>query len=165
MVVDVYLNGRDASAQLLSAGTPMTSDIFKKIGVRLNWHTGEVRSGQNAFGIRTAEHAPESATSEALAASELLGSSGAEITIYADRLRGFLDKHRNLAGVAAGYVLAHELAHVMQGVARHSEAGILKAHWSDLDFQEMVFHKLAFTTSDVNLIHQGLALQLAKAER
>ena len=59
------------------------------------------------------------------------------------------------------YVLAHELAHAMQGVARHSESGILKAHWSNADCVEMAFHTLAFTQFDVELIHRGLAFQLA----
>jgi hypothetical protein len=49
----------------------------------------------------------------------------------------------------------------MQGVVRHSESGILKAQWSSDDFKEMMYFKLAFTPSDVTLIHQGLALQLA----
>jgi hypothetical protein len=90
-----------------------------------------------------------------------LASSGAQITVYRDRVRRFLAEHRSSAGAAAGYVLVHELAHVMQGVARHSESGILKAHWSGDDYKDMMFHKLAFTDSDVELIRRGLALQLA----
>jgi hypothetical protein len=161
VVVDVYVNGRDASAQLLGPGTPIASGIFKKIGVRINWHEGKLPAGQSAFGIRTVEHAPQSATSEALAASQLSGASGVEITVYKDRVRRFLEDHPSLAGAAAGYVLAHELAHAMQGVARHSESGILKAHWSREDFTEMMYRKLAFTPSDVELMHQGLAVRVA----
>jgi hypothetical protein len=169
--VDVYLNDRDDSSQLLGPGTPLASGIFQRIGVRLKWHRGQLRTArssghdaaaQPAFGIRTAKHAPESATSNALASAQLLGWSGAEITVYEDRVRRFLQEHHSLAeGVATGYVLAHELAHVMQGFARHSESGILKTRWSRDDYRDMVYHKLAFTASDVELIHQGLALQLA----
>jgi hypothetical protein len=90
-----------------------------------------------------------------------VGSSETEITVYKDRVRRFLDNHSNLAQVAAGYILAHELAHAMQGVARHSDSGILKAQWSSEDYQEMIFQKLAFASLDVELIHRGLALQLA----
>jgi hypothetical protein len=159
--VDVYLNDRDDSAELLGPGTPLASAIFKKIGVRLNWHTGELPPGPGAFGIRTVEHAPGSATSEALASARLSSSSGAEITVYMDRVRRLIAKHPDLAGAAAGYVLAHELAHAMQGAARHSASGILKVQWSLGDYKDMMFHKLAFTDSDVELIHKGLALQLA----
>jgi hypothetical protein len=169
-VSDVYISDRDASAQLLGPGKVLATGIFGKIGVRLNWRAGELpaaksaagnESAQRAFGIRTVEHAPESATQGALAAARILGSSGTEITVYKDRVQRFLGNHRNLAGAAVGYVLAHELAHVMQGVGRHSESGILKAQWSNADFEEMIFHKLAFTTFDVQLIHQGLTLQVA----
>lgn len=158
--VDIYLSSRDASSLLLGPGTPLATDIFKKIGVRLNWHDGALPESKAGIGIRTAEHAPESASPEALASSRLAGSAGVEITVYQDRVQHFLAAHGNLARVAVPYVLAHELAHAMQGVARHSETGIMKAHWSDLDFQEMVFHKLAFTPADVDLIHQCVAAHL-----
>jgi hypothetical protein len=158
--VDVYLSSLGDS-WLLEPGTPLADTIFKKIGVRLSWHTGEPRASQGAIGIRAVKRAPNSASWDALASAQLLGSSGAEITVYEDRVRRVLDEHRNLAEVATGYLLAHELAHVMQGVARHSESGILKAQWSSDDWNAMMFHKLAFTDSDVELIHRGLALQLA----
>jgi hypothetical protein len=48
-------------------------------------------------------------------------------------------------------------------VARHSESGILKAQWSNTDYEEMLFHKLAFTNFDVDLIHQGLAVASASS--
>ena len=37
----------------------------------------------------------------------------------------------------------------------------MKADWSDKDFTKMVFHKLAFTSYDVDLIHHGLVVLLA----
>jgi len=146
----------------------LASSIFAKIGVHLHWHVGELPATQSSagdgaiqkvIGVRTLEHAPESAATDALASARIVGSSGTEITVYKDRLQRFLDRHSKLAGVAGaciGYVLTHELAHVMQGVARHSEFGILKAQWSNDDFEEMMFHKLAFTNFDVELIHRGL---------
>jgi len=140
--VDVYISGRDDSPILLGPAKPMPSAIFEKIGVRLNWHDGELRpaggAGRGAavllaFGIRTVEHAPESATSGALASAQILGPSGTEIIIYKDRVLRFLADHPTLSGVAAGYVLAHGLTHAMQGAGRHSESGILKARWSSGD--------------------------------
>jgi hypothetical protein len=163
--VDVYVNDGDDSVLLLGPGTPTASQIFQKIGVRIHWHTGTLQVGQIGFGIRARAHAPESATSEALAACDLLGTPGVEITVYKDRVRRFLDDHRTLMASAAGYVLAHELAHAMQGVARHSESGILKALWSTNDFHEMKYHKLAFTPYDVELIHQGLAIRWRAGSR
>jgi hypothetical protein len=162
--VNVYINTHDDSSILLGPGKPMASAIFEKIGVRVNWRDGELRTDAShpTFGIRTVEHAPESATPGALASAQLLGNSGTEITVYKDRVQRLLSSHPGLSAVAAGYVLAHELAHVMQGIRRHSGSGILKAHWSREEYQEMTFHKLAFTSSDVELIHQGLVGQASR---
>jgi hypothetical protein len=147
--VDVYLSSRGHS-WLLEPGTPLASAIFKKIGVRLIWHAGELPAGQGAIGICIVEHAPKPADPKALASAQLPDSSRAEITIYEDRVQSLLDEGRGLAAVAIGYVLAHELAHVMQGMARQSESGILKAQWSSADWNEMMTHKLAFADSISN---------------
>jgi hypothetical protein len=157
--VDVYMCDRDGSPLLLGRGMALASALFDRIGVRLHWRTGELPAGQNALGIRTVEHAPESATAGALASTHLLGAFGTEVTVYGDRMRRLFDDRPSLREVAAAYVLAHELAHAMQGVARHSESGIMKAQWSRDDYQEMVFHKLRFSATDVALIHFGLSPQ------
>jgi hypothetical protein len=154
--VDVYMNRQDDSDRLLGAGRPMAVELFKNINVRLIWHKGEVPPGRSGLIVRTVERAPECATGEALATTRMLGSTR-EITVYKDRVERFLDVHRSLARVACGYVLAHELAHAIQGIAHHSQSGIMKAHWSNQDFHEMLFHKLGFAPSDVELIHRGLA--------
>lgn len=168
--VNLYLVERGGSTQL-RPGIPLASHMFAKIGVRLKWHWAELPAVRSArldgsfpvvFGIRMVERAPQSATSRALASAHLVGSSAAEITVYSDRLGQFLADHPTLRDAAASYVLTHELAHVMQGVARHSDTGILKAEWSKLDYQDMVYHKLVFTPFDIESIHQGLALQRAK---
>jgi hypothetical protein len=157
--VDIYINSHDDSVLLLGAGTVVASGIYEKIGVHLNWRSGAPKAaipGRTVYFIRTLAHAPESVTGGAVASSELFASGGTEITIYKDRMARFLDNNRSLSSVGAGYVLAHELAHLMQGVPRHSDSGILKAHWNTDEYKEMFFHNLAFTQADVELIHQGL---------
>jgi hypothetical protein len=126
VAVDVYLSDRDDSSVLMGPGaTAVASGIFQGIGVRLKWHRGGVRAAQSshresaippAFGVRMVERAPDSASASALASAELLASSGPEITVYKERFKRFLADHRSLQEAAAGYVLAHELAHVMQGL-------------------------------------------------
>jgi hypothetical protein len=164
--VDVYINDHDDTSELLGPGRVLASAIFDKIGVRLVWHRGELLAAMSAgrtdtsrpaFGIRTVEHRLESAAPGALASARIVGSSGTEIIAYKDRLGRFLADSGSLSREAAGYVLAHELAHVMQGVARHSESGIMKAIWSREDCDAMASHQLAFTRLDIELIHQGLA--------
>jgi hypothetical protein len=167
--VDVYISERDDASLRLGLGTAQTSEIFKGIGIRLKWHTGELPAarssdregaGRAAFGIRTVEHAPASATAGALASAEVSGSFGVEITLYKARVKRLVANHPSLERAVVGYVLAHELAHVMQGVPRHSGSGILKAQWSKDDFERMMLHELAFSALDAELIHRGLAVRL-----
>lgn len=171
--VDVYISAHDDSALLLGPGKVLASSIFDRIGIRLVWHNGKVPTANGAvrtdaflpvFAIRTLDHALNSTNPGALASVHIVGSSGTEITVYKDRLQRFLADNANLSNVAAGYVLAHELAHVMQGGARHSESGIMKANWTREDYQAMVFHKLVFTQLDVELIHRGLAVLRARRQ-
>ena len=160
--VDVYLDDRDDSAELLRQGKVVAWGIFRQIGVGLIWHPVRSANGteRSGFTIRLREHAPDTAAPAALASTRLEDFRGREITIYKDRLEGFVVSHPNLASVAAGYVMAHELAHAMQGIDRHSDSGILKACWTRYDFEDMVYLKLNFTSADVALIHEGLTLQL-----
>jgi hypothetical protein len=128
-IVDVYLNGHDDVAEALRPGKAPASGIFEKIGVHLKWHTGERPAGRISL---------------------------ADLAIYEDRILPFPAEFRIPRDVAAGYVLAHELAHVIEGVNRHSESGILKAQWSRQDYADMALGKLAFTPRDVELIRLGL---------
>ena len=50
------------------------------------------------------------------------------------------------------YVLAHEIAHVLQAVDRHSETGVMKASWDKGDYFSMGRGRLKFTPSDIGLI-------------
>jgi hypothetical protein len=55
-----------------------------------------------------------------------------------------------------GHVLAHEIAHVLEGINRHSAEGLMKAHWDDHDFERMYPHLMPFAPEDVELIREGL---------
>ena len=154
--VDVYISDKISPTKILEHNKAIVSSIFDRVGVQIHWHEGE--AGLRSFGIRLVEGAPPSASSEALASTSL---GGAEITVYYDRVRQRLSRaHPGAAKVALAYVFAHELAHAMQRIARHSESGILKADWSNDDFAAMLFNTLAFTDSDTNLIRTGLCSRL-----
>ncbi len=63
--------------------------------------------------------------------------------------------------VVLGYVLAHEITHVLQGICRHSDTGIMKAHWVPADFMAMMWHRVNFEEVDVDLIQRGLTARTA----
>lgn len=38
-----------------------------------------------------------------------------------------------------GHVMAHEIAHILKGVSRHSADGVMKAQWDDHNRREMTY--------------------------
>jgi hypothetical protein len=54
------------------------------------------------------------------------------------------------------HVLVHEITHLLQGIARHSQEGIMKARWDARDYQRMASKPLAFTQTDMELIRRGI---------
>ena len=64
-------------------------------------------------------------------------------------------------GFLLGHVLAHEMGHVLQGVLRHSETGVLKARWSAGETRDMGKTRLHFTAYDAGLIVENLGSHLS----
>lgn len=90
---------------------------------------------------------------------------GTLIVVFYDRLLTSLTRSR--VPSVLGYVLAHEIAHVLEGISRHSLSGIMKPAWSARDYLEMQWNTLRFTEDDVYLIRRGLeerAFQASKCD-
>ena len=51
---------------------------------------------------------------------------------------------------------ADEITHILQGIARHSDQGLMKLCWSAADYEEMAWKPLPLTDLDVRLIYRGL---------
>jgi predicted Zn-dependent protease len=78
------------------------------------------------------------------------------VNVFCDRIAGLLSALPHQAGVMLGHVLAHELTHVLQRVVRHSDTGIMQAHWTVRDLSAMSPKPLPFTPHDVYLIRDGI---------
>jgi hypothetical protein len=44
---------------------------------------------------------------------------------------------------------------MIEGMDRHSETGLMKAHWSKKEIEEMCFRPLSLAPEDVQLIHNS----------
>jgi hypothetical protein len=111
--------------------------LHRTIVVALNWNTpADFHSGALAF---SNPHAVE----------------GACVTLFMDRLKRLVAGQPFTTSFLLGNVLAHEIGHVLQGIARHSETGVLKPRWSVTEIEEMPFRRLHFTPYDANLILDG----------
>ena len=126
--------------------------MFAAIGVNLEWH-GSTRCPSGALIVSLRETTPPELNPGAFAYA--LPYEGTHIVVFLDRIQQ--GRPRELAGIALGYVIVHEITHMLEGVCRHSESGLMKANWTDADFREMRLGHLDFAAADIELIHIGLA--------
>ena len=78
---------------------------------------------------------------------------GTAVHIFYDRIR---EEHRSDFALILGYAMAHEIAHTIEGLARHGERGVMKAHWTTDDYYVMRRGLLNFDREDVELMKLGL---------
>jgi len=155
----------EAPRDLLRDGQAAASTILAGIHVQLVW-TGQTPQASKAIAgcvgepamhdlaVEIVPHAPPSFSNAALAMAMPYADSGVRIVIFYDRVEPLLRGHHAPEATILGYVLAHEIAHVLQGIARHSGTGIMRAHWSENDLRQMGSRELTFTPEDVQFIQQ-----------
>lgn len=131
----------------------VASSVFERIGVGIEW-PGKVacRSVNGAIRIQFSIDTPANDSPGALAYARLY--EGVHIVVFYDRIKSIYPNDK--VPYILGYVLAHEITHVLQGCPRHSESGIMKARWDWSDVLAMSNLNLTFTQDDVDLIDRGL---------
>jgi hypothetical protein len=145
-------NSTVARLETLVAAKNMASQMFEKIGVRLHWKTVGAVPPETAIVVRLAGEAPVWLQPQTIARAQPY--QGVNIIVYMDRLSW--TQSRRFEPVLLAHVLVHEITHLLQASARHSESGVMKAHWTYWDRREMEKQPLPFTDYDVRLIHAGL---------
>jgi hypothetical protein len=162
-VIVVYAN-QDAGWQwtsLVWQARGKTTWMFARIGVQMRWRTGQPRAvppnrGCEApIAIQFEADVPARFLPGALAYALPYDQSGTRIRVFLNRIATGLD--RTSARSLLANVLSHEITHVIQGTSRHSDTGVMKAHFEKDDFQQMKFEPLPFASEDIELIHLGLA--------
>lgn len=161
--VTVYLsNSVIVPSQVLFVSMNLAAKMFVAAGVRIEWRFGlpaDLASGrERAIVVRMAKDTPANYLPGETAFALLY--QGEDITVFYDRVKQ--------AGIPAAmptllaHVLVHEITHMLQGINRHSDSGVMKAHWSAGDYMAMYQKPLPFTEKDVELIHRGLAVRAAR---
>ncbi len=164
--VTVYVKDQQiANPLLLLRAKALTTGMFAGIGVRLRWELSVPRParGRQALTdanivLRFASGAPADFHPGAMAYSRPYApQSEVRVTILYDRVLGAVQGDFDPAVARLGHVLAHEITHVLQGVVRHSETGLMKAHWTPDDRAQMSEGPLPFTPHDAELIKDAMA--------
>jgi hypothetical protein len=147
---------------VLPLAEQLASQIFSTAGVGIDWRQG--LAGCPVEGIRVtlsalSDHAPADLPPNAMAYA--LPYEGNHIVVFYDRLQRKV-KGTQISSLLA-HVLAHEVTHILQGIHRHSDRGLMKATWDGSDYQAMMWKPLPFTPGDIELLQSGLAARATRA--
>jgi hypothetical protein len=142
----------------------MASAIMRDASVRLEWPTGslpeQVCDPAPARPVivvfQHSEHAAPG-NNQALAYTYPYAERTPKIVINYDLVGPFGAPASVHTSLLLAHLIAHELTHVLERVSRHSETGLMKAHWTSRDYAEMDRHHLAFAADDLVLISLGLS--------
>jgi hypothetical protein len=129
-------------------------EVFRRAGLDLEWASART---PGCVHVRLAEGTPDDLLPGALAVSHPYRGCGETITVFFDRVRAQAAHYVNRETALLAYVLVHEIAHVVQGTDRHSDAGIMKARWNDSDSDGIYERRLGFLEEDVLLMRRSLA--------
>jgi hypothetical protein len=141
-----------ADIRLENRAKAVSSRIFAGIGVKIQWHVLSKCPTEGIL-VTFSNETPASLLPGALAYA--LPYEGTHIVVFYDRVK----KKPGNGSCLLGHVIAHEVTHILQGVARHSESGVMKANWTAADYLQMTWEPLQFARQDVSLIQHGLTVR------
>jgi hypothetical protein len=140
------------------------SSLLADAGIQLVWHGGkpsDSEQGPRVIGITFTANAPtdfeHGIQRKALASAHPYGA-GATISVYDARVKNYLEPFQRAdRPKVLGHVLAHEIVHVLEGIAVHSTTGLMKAEWTELDRREITGVGLRLADDDRELIRMRFA--------
>ncbi|MEO8127566.1 MAG: hypothetical protein ABJF23_06580 [Bryobacteraceae bacterium] len=137
----------------------VVEDVYADIGVQVVWRIGntppsgcEKKPGRRQIVFDLKFGIAKGRNPDALAFAQPYLHEGSCVTLLMDRLHEEAARNPDTTGILLGNVLAHEIGHVLQGIERHSETGLMKARWSARDIREMWRTPLRFSDIDVELV-------------
>jgi hypothetical protein len=140
------------NAGMMFRGQATASHILKQAGVRLEWKSDDrACANGGGFVISVSRQTPASWRPRALAYA--MPFEQTQIVLFYDRVLTIATPA--VTPYLLGYVLAHEIVHMLQGVDRHSNTGVMKATWAAADYADMQSGRLRLTELDVALVRSG----------
>lgn len=155
--------GDSGLVPILMRARAVASEMFATAGVRINWRTGLAKASEPELPILIdiTSDTPETFHGGALAYAQVF--EGEHIRVFYDRV-GNAYRPQATAMLLA-HVMVHEITHVLEGMDRHSEEGVMKAQWTADDLLQMVYEPLPFDPQDVLWIRKGLVNRARAARR
>jgi hypothetical protein len=141
-----------ADGPAIRSAQGLASRLFARIGVKIDWRERDFcPADRNSLLVSFSFNTTPDQRPGALAYA--LPYEGSHIVLLYDRIQ---KSHPDLVKQFLAYVLVHEVTHMLEGVSRHSNSGIMKAQWGQEDHFEIGRAHLEFAPEDVDLIYRGL---------
>lgn len=166
-----------APTPLIWKSQAVASAVFAKIGIQLKWRfdgrkpaakTVAFQGGESLTSTLTAEivpQAPANLNPNALGMVTFSANSPTRIHVFYDRMAPLLRQHRAHDASILGYVVAHEIGHLLRGISHHSETGAMRTRWTEDDFSKMATGQLLFTSEDAVFMRSYFAPHWQWAQR
>jgi hypothetical protein len=100
--------------------------------------------------------APVGFSRSAAAYSLPCARTGIQVTIYADRVSGLATAASLPFSRVLGYAIVHEVGHVLLHSDKHESQGLMKAIWSQRDWERAGVSLIPFTQTDSRRMIQSL---------
>jgi hypothetical protein len=147
----ICMDSAPGNLSMENAAKTVASGIFAGINVKIEWRS-PAKCPAEAIYVSFSSQTPINEHRGALAYARPY--QGTHIVVFLDRVVR-CDAPYGSARLL-GYVLAHEVTHILEGEVRHSETGIMKAQWGADEHFKMEQGHLGFAAEDVSLIYKGL---------
>ena len=159
--VIVYVVQGSNPVSVLGRAERTVVEIFASIGVPVVFRNGQARAAERtsvSIEMQLDNGAvPPEFHPGAMAYATPFANAGTRIHILCRRV---LNPPRDDgSGVFLGHVMAHEIAHVLEGTDHHAAEGVMKGQWENADIRRMLSGPLPFDTTDADLIHAALDRQ------
>jgi hypothetical protein len=166
--VVVFLDGVLPGQGNMRRAEQIAESMFASAGVKVRWRILHRGRRDDVCGaavtVRIKDDVPESKLRGALAYALPYADGQATIVVMWDRVRHAAGRAVQYEGGVLAHVMVHEITHWLQGIARHSDTGVMRAHWNDDEYLKMSTNPLPFTPVDVDLLQTGLKRRLAAAQ-
>ena len=151
LVLRVYMQDSvNVDLRTLAEAQWVTSRIFGAAGIRVEWKVGDPHRNETAAIRIQLDTKAEPGLHTDTAGYAQPFARGTAIHVFCDRV--LHTGPQRLGPLLLGHVMAHELGHVLEGVDRHSPTGVMKAHWTRDDYDDMLQHPLVLAPEDVRMI-------------
>jgi hypothetical protein len=133
----------------------IASEVYRRAGIEIQWVEPSIHEGTAKLyvNVLSQDMVEPLYVSDETVGFAIPGSRAANV-IY-ERIRQIARRRHVASGLLLGYVIAHELGHLLLPAHSHSSSGLMR---SNLDMELAATRKLRFTADQVALIQERLTV-------